>query len=74
MKSQVAMERCTFHYVIIILKLIILSMNNSAVPSSFEVPPLPVIKIVLQLGLLGEANFHTISVGYQFKRVYSWAH
>ena len=36
------------------------------VPSSFEVPPLPVIKIVFQLGSLGEAIFHTISVGYQF--------
>ena len=43
------------------------------VPSSFEVPPLPVIEIVLQLGSLGEAIFHTISVGYQFQPVYSWA-
>ena len=38
-----------------------------------EVPPLPVIEIVLQLGSLGEAIFHTTSVGYQFQPVYSWA-
>ena len=30
-KSQDATERCTFHYVIIIFKLIVLSKNNSAV-------------------------------------------
>ena len=41
-------------------------MSLYPVPSLFEVPPQPVIKIVLQLGLLGEAIFHTISVGYQF--------
>ena len=37
--------------------------------SSFEVPPLPVIKIVLQLGSLGKAIFHTVSAGYQFQHV-----